>query len=251
MTMTQSSPLVLLPGELKNQIIDYVFVRDPGTAPLPVCNSPLALSSTCRQLYEEYHALAWSATIFNTKWSPADELSRKTSALSPASISTVRKLQIRLPSDFTEAYTADVNRRRVKSFGFARAGLTGLEELFIRYRPEHHEKGIGGPGRELIVQLLWRIMWERDIKQLNRICIVHDGTQPFLSLSLLYNMLQNFTSLQVSRRWKVQSDLEHGRLQFEEYRNGKVLRQISVVVGFSFWEAEEYVEVCEHIFEVC
>jgi hypothetical protein len=40
-------------------------------------------------------------------------------------------------------------------------------------------------------------------------------------------------------------------LQFEEYRNGKVLRQISVVVGFSFWEAEEYVEVCEHILEVC
>jgi predicted secreted Zn-dependent protease len=248
--MTQNSPLVLLPGELKNQIIDYVFVRDPGTVPAPLRNSPLALSSTCRQLYEEYHALAWSATIFNTQWSPADELSRKTSILSPASTSAIRKLQIRLPSDLTEPYTADVNRKRVKSFGFARAGLTGLEELYIRYRPEHHEKGIGGPGRELIVQLLWRIMWERDIKQLNKICIVHDGTQPFLSLSLLYNMLQNFTPLQVSKRWKVRSDLEHGRLRFEERSTGEISRQISVVVGFSFREAEEYVEICEQILEV-
>ncbi|KAG9195421.1 hypothetical protein G6011_00542 [Alternaria panax] len=249
MTTTQKSPLVLLPGEVKNQIMDYLFTRNPGTAPAPLRNSPLALSSTCHRLYEEYHALAWSATIFDIQWSLADELSRKTSVLSPAFTSTIQKLQIRLPVDLTEPYTADVNHRRVKSFGFARAGLTGLEELYVRYRPEHHEKGIGGPGRELIVQLLWRIMWERDVKRLNKVCIVHDGTQPFLSLSLLHNMLQNFTPLQVSKRWSVRSDLEHGRLRFEEQSHGKILRRISVVVGFSFREAEEYVEVCEQILE--
>jgi hypothetical protein len=246
--MTQQCPLLLLPGELKNQIVDYIIHREPGTPPLR--HSPLALLSTCHQLYEEYHAIAWTATIFTIPWSGADELSQKASLMSPASVSRITKLQIRLPSDLTELYTPEVHRRHVKSFGFARAGLTGLEELYIRYRPEHHEKGVGGPGRELIVQILWRIMWERDIKRLKKICIVHDGAQPFLSLSLLYNMLQNFTPLQVSKRWKVQSDLEHGQLRFEEWCNGKRVRQFSVVVGFSFREAEEYVEVCQQILEV-
>ncbi|KAH6868092.1 hypothetical protein BKA58DRAFT_188291 [Alternaria rosae] len=249
MTMAQQSPLLLLPGELKNQIIDYILTREPGTAPPALQHSPLSLSSTCRQLHGNYHALAWTATIFTLPWSSAEDLIRKTSLLPPASISSITKLQIRLPSDLTDLYTADINRRRVKPFNFARAGLTNLEELYIRYRPEHTEKGIGGPGRELIVQMLWRIMWERDIKRLRKICIVHDGAQPFLSLSLLYNMLQNFTPLQVSKRWKVRSDLEHGRLRFEEWGGGEKGRDVDVVVGFSFWEAEAYVEVCEMVLE--
>ncbi|KAI4944195.1 hypothetical protein J4E91_008748 [Alternaria rosae] len=249
--MAQQSPLLLLPGELKNQIIDYILTREPGTAPPLRQHSSLSLSSTCRQLHEEYHTLAWTTTIFTLPWSSAEELVRKTSLLPPASMSSITKLQIKLPSDLTQLYTADVNRRRVKPFNFARAGLTNLEELYIRYRPEHTEKGIGGPGRELIVQMLWRIMWERDIKRLRKICIVHDGAQPFLSLSLLYNMLQNFTPLQVSKRWKVRSDLEHGRLRFEEWGGGEKGRDVDVVVGFSFWEAEAYVEVCEMVLEVC
>ena len=249
--MAQQSPLLLLPGELKNQIIDYILTRDQGTAPPRLQRSPLSLSSTCRQLHEEYQTLAWAATIFTLPWSSADDLIRRTSLLPPTSMSSITKLQIKLPSDLTSLYTPDVNRRRVKPFNFARAGLTALEELYIRYRPEHTEKGIGGPGRELIVQILWRIMWERDIKRLRKICIVHDGAQPFLSLSLLYNMLQNFTPLKVSKRWRVRSDLEHGRLRFEEWGGGEKGRGVDVVVGFSFWEAEAYVEVCEMVLEVC
>jgi hypothetical protein len=249
--MAQQSPLLLLPGELKNQIVEYIFHHEPGTAPPPLRHSPLSLSSTCRQLYEEYRTLAWTTTIFTLSWSSADDLMRKTSLLRPTSPSSITKLQIKLPQDLTDLYTADANRRRLKPFAFSRAGLTNLSELYIRYLPSHTEKGIGGPGRELIVQFLWRIMWERDSKRLRKICIVHDGAQPFLSLSLLCNMLQNFTPLQVSKRWSVRSDLEHGRLRFEEWGGGDGGRGVDVFVGFSFWEAERYVDVCEDVLEVC
>jgi hypothetical protein len=249
--MTQVSPLLQLPGEIRNYIVEYVMTREPGMAPPSISKSPLALSSTCLQLHNEFRSLAWHLTIFPIRWSSAQQLATKASILPPASASSIKKLQIQLPCEFTELYTDDPNRRRVKPFGFAEAGLTGLEELYFRYRPEHHEKGVGGPGRELLVQTLWRLLWERGIESLKRVCVVHDGTQPFLSFNLLYGMLKEYGPLRRSRRWSVTSDLEHGQIIFREHgHGGDIQKQVSVVVGYSFREAEEYLEVCEQILDV-
>jgi hypothetical protein len=249
--MAQLSPLLQLPGEIRNYIVEYVITREPGMAPPSLSRSPLALSSTCHQLHNEFRSLAWHTTIFPIRWSSAQQLGTKASILPPALASSIKKLQIQLPPELTDLYTDDPNRRRVKTFGFAEAGLTGLEELYFRYRPEHHEKGVGGPGREFVVQALWRLLWERGIDSLRRVCVVHDGTQPFLSLNLLYGMLKEYGPLRRSRRWSVASNLEHGQLLFREHgHDGDVLKQVSVVVGYSFREAEEYLEVCEQILEV-
>jgi hypothetical protein len=181
--MVQISPLLNLPGELRNHIVEYVFTREVGTAPPPIWRSPLALASTCRQLYLEFYVLARSTTIFTIPWSTSDELGIKASVLPSALVSSITKLQIQLPPETMDLYINDLSRRKLKGFGFFAAGLTGLEQLYFRYRPEHHEKGVGGPGRELIVHILWRVLWERGIDRLRKICFVHDGTQPFLSRS--------------------------------------------------------------------
>jgi hypothetical protein len=247
--MIQSSLLLALPGEIRNYIVDFAFERESGTAPLPLQRSPLALPSTCRQLYEEYSSLARSATIFSIPWSTSTELCNKASVLPPDIASSIKRLQVQLPSELTGLYKP--SRRRVLKFDFARAGLTWLEELYFRCRPEHHELGVGGPGRELIVQILWRILWERGIDNLKKICIVHDGTQPFLSLTLLYGMLETYSPLRHSKRWEVKSDMQRGQLRFVEYGpSGTVLREIAVIVGYSFREAEEYLAVCGQILEV-
>jgi hypothetical protein len=249
--MAQASLYLNLPGEIRNYIVDFAFWREPGTAPPPLWRSPLALPSTCRQLYHEFYALARTATIFTISWSSSDELGTRASSLPPASASSITKLQVQLPPELIDLYINDPTRRKMKKFGFSSAGLTGLEELYFRYRPEHHEKGVGGPGRELIVHILWRILWERGIDSLKKICIVHDGTQPFLSLTLLYGILETFSPLRVSKRWHVKSDLQHGQLLFVEHGPGsKVLREITVIVGYSFREAEEYLHVCEQVIEV-
>jgi hypothetical protein len=250
--MVQTSPLLALPGELRNSIVEYVFTRELGTAPPPLWRSPLALPSTCRQLYQEFYALARVVTIFTIPWSSSSELGIKAGALPAAFASSITKLQIQLPSELINLYITDPTRRKLKRFGFAAAGLTGLEELYLRYRPEHYENGVGGPGRELTVHVLWRILWERGTESLRKICIVHDGTQPFLSLTLLHGMLETFGPLRVSKRWEVKSDLQHGRLLFVEHgHGGKTLREIAVIVGYSFREAEDYLAVCGQIIEVC
>jgi hypothetical protein len=249
--MVQTSPLLDLPGELRNHIIEYVFSREPGTVPPPLWKSPLAIPSTCRQLYEEFYALARSATIFTILWSTSHELGTKTSVLPPTSASSITKLQIQLPSEPKDLYMTDPTQRKLKRFGFAGAGLTKLEELYFRYRPEHQERGVGGPGRELIVHILWRIIWERNMGSLRKICIVHDGTQPFLSLTLLYGMFETYGPLRVSKRWEVKSDLQHGQLLIVEHGPDRnFLREIAVVVGYSFREAEDYLTLCEQILEV-
>jgi hypothetical protein len=86
---------------------------------------------------------------------------------------------------------------------------------------------------------------------LRKICIVHDGTQPFLSLTLLYGMFETYGPLRVSKRWEVKSDLQHGQLLIVEYGPDRnFLREIAVVVGYSFREAEDYLTLCEQILEV-
>jgi hypothetical protein len=249
--MVQTSPLLALPGELRNSIVEHVFTRELGIAPPPLWRSPLALPSTCRQLHQEFCALARVVTIFTIPWSSSSELDTKVGVLPAAFASSVTKLQIQLPSKLINLYISDPTQRKLKRFGFAAAGLTGLEELYLRYRPEHYKKGVGGPGRELMVHILWKILWERGMERLRKICIVHDGTQPFLSLTLLHGMLETYGPLRVSKRWEVKSDLQHGQLLFIEHGNGgKTLRKIAVIVGYSFREAEDYLAVCGQIIEV-
>jgi len=248
--MAQISLLLALPGEIRNQVVEYTIHGELGSTPPPIWKSPLAFASTCRQLYLEYQALALCTTVFTIQWSSASTLNAKASILPSLAVSTITKLQIQLPPSLAGLYVDDSPRSRVKSFGFALAGLTGLEELYFRYRPEHHEEGAGSRGRELVVQIIWRILWEKHMKSLRKICVVHDGTQPHLSLPLLYGMLESYQPLRQSKRWKVQSDLAHGQLLFVERCQGQILRQISVLVGYSFREAEQYVAVCEQILQV-
>ncbi|EMD84844.1 hypothetical protein COCC4DRAFT_35153 [Bipolaris maydis ATCC 48331] len=261
--MTRTSPLLTLPGEIRNQIVSYAFHRTLGGIPASrLSRSALALAWTCRQLYTEYASVARShSVIYPLTWLSAQHLAEKTQALLTTTCAAqITKLQVILPACLAELYVCDsaaTTRRRVKGFHFAAAGLPNLEELYFRFQSTDSHgngngdgSGSGGAGRELVVHMLWRLLWEKDLSRLNKICIVHDGVQPFLSLTLLHGMLATFKSLCVSRRWHVKSDFEHGRLMFVEKSGGKTERRVAVLVGYSFREAEEYVDVCEEIIEV-
>ncbi|XP_014558181.1 hypothetical protein COCVIDRAFT_95166 [Bipolaris victoriae FI3] len=258
--MAQTPPFLALPGEIRNQIVSYAFHRAPGSIPASsLSKSAVALAWTCRQLYAEYASLARShSAIYPLKWLSAQHLAEKTQTLLTTTCAAqITKLQILLPACLGELYVCDLSatsRRRVKGFHFAAAGLPNLEELYFRFQspdsPGNGDgRGSGGAGRELVVHMLWRLLWEKDLSRLNKICIVHDGAQPFLSLTLLHGMLVTFKPLYVSRRWHVKSDFEHGRLVFVEKSGSKTKRRIAVLVGYSFREAEEYVSVCEDIIE--
>ncbi|RMZ71948.1 thiamine pyrophosphokinase [Pyrenophora seminiperda CCB06] len=172
--MAQTSVLLALPAEIRNQIAEYIFHREPGTTLLPPHKSPLAFASTCRQLYFEFYALARSATVFTMQW-------------------------------------------------------------------PH--------GRVFVPRIIWAILRERHMDRLTKICIVHDGVQPYLSLPTLYSMMQFYQPYQTSKLWEARSDLVHGRLLFVGRRQGpdQAARQVSLFIGYSFREAEQYVAVCEQI----
>ncbi|KAG9382679.1 thiamine pyrophosphokinase [Pyrenophora tritici-repentis] len=245
--MAQTSVLLTLPGEIRNQIVEYILDRELGTYPPPLRRSPLAIPWTCRQLYLEFQSLVRHSTVFTIQWSSANDLIAKASILPHVVASSITKLQIQLPSRLEGLYMNDSTRSRIKSFDFALAGLTSLEEVYFRYRPEHHDEGAGGRGRELVVLILWKMLWEKHMKSLRKICIVHDGTQPRLSMPLLYGMLESYQPLRMSRRWEVRSHLAHGQLLFVERCRGQVIRQVSVIVGYSFREAEQYITVCKEV----
>ncbi|KAF1850446.1 uncharacterized protein K460DRAFT_400511 [Cucurbitaria berberidis CBS 394.84] len=248
--MTQTSPLLTLPGELRNYIVEYAFRREPGTTPLPLSRSQLALPFACRQLHRDFQALARSLTIFSIRWSSAQELRMKADRLLPASRASITKLQLEFQPNFEAQFVFDARRKRVTSFDFAGAGLTGLQELYFRYPPSDVMGGVGVTGREFLMLALWKILWERGNDQLRKVCAVHDGAQPYLCLTLLYGMMKEFGPLKRSNRWKLQPDLDHGQVHFlKKGHDGKPCRQVTLVVGYSFREAEEYCAVREQLHE--
>ncbi|CAO2653418.1 Nn.00g028290.m01.CDS01 [Neocucurbitaria sp. VM-36] len=247
--MTQDSPLLTLPGELRNHIVEYAFRREPGSAPPPLPRSPLALSSTCRQLYNEFQALARSSTIFSIHWSSAQDLRIRASKLSSSSRYSIKKLQLFLPRQLEDLFIGEARRKRVKNFDFTEAGLTGIQELYFRYPPtDAAGEGVGVTGREYLMLALWKILWERGNEKLSKVCAVHDGTQPYLCLTLLNGMMKEFGPLRRSRRWELWPDLDHGKVHFVmKGHDGARARQVTLVVGYSFHEAENYCEVREQL----
>lgn len=297
-------PLLALPGELRNTIVSHLLVRSPGTTPpCSISKSSMALSWTCRQLYTEFSALTRSSSIYTIAWHSAAALASQTAELlTPALAAQMHKLQILLPLHLQNLYLGAAAgsppaclvaaRRRVKPFEFAQAGLGNLRELYFRFQADawinrdddggdaatqrrrrtgvpSPDTGAGGRAREFTAHLLWRLVWEKNLTRLTKICIVHDGAQPLLSLPLLYSMLVSHRALRLSRRWAVQSDFKHGRLLLVEKASAAAAaalgadgsssenssrgsgRVVEVRVGYSFREAEQYVAVCGEILEVC
>ncbi|KAJ4363903.1 thiamine pyrophosphokinase [Neocucurbitaria cava] len=60
--------------------------------------------------------------------------------------------------------------------------------------------------------------------------------------------MKEFGPLTRSRRWKLRPDLDHGQFHFlKKGHDGEPSRQVTVIVGYSFREAEEYVAVREQL----
>ena len=166
---------------------------------------------------------------------------------------------LHLPLDLSGMCVREGRRFGVRSFGFKEAGLTGVKEVWFRFkgastspstRSSNNSTGTGGGvARELIVYILWRLLWEKQLPHLAKIGFIHEGTMPLLSLVSLLGMLRSFTPLVVSTRWRVQSVFEHGRLLCVEM--GGARRRVEVLAGYSFREAEEYVDGCGEIAAVC
>lgn len=248
--MAQPSAFLALPGEIRNAIVDYVFWREPGTAPPPLKASPLALALTCRQLRAEYQTLARSVTAFKISWVSAIELQTKTSSVPSEVISSVKTLQIYLPAKLEDLYVDSSRRLRVKGFALLAAGFTGLEELYIRYRPEHNISDVGLLGRETLMLVVWNLLWEKGRSRLQKICAIHDGAQPYLCATLLHAVFTNFGPARRSKRWKMLRDWERGELYFAMCREGQAPRRVTLTMGYSFREAEEYSTIRELLLNV-
>lgn len=147
-------------------------------------------------------------------------------------------------------FVFDAHRYRVKSFNFAEAGLGSLEELYFRDAPNNDVGRYGVKGREFLMLAVWKLLWERGNK-LTKVCAVHDGAQPYLCLTLLHSMMKEFGPITRSTRWKLQPDLDHGQIHFvKNVHDREPSRQVTVVVGYSFREAEDYDTVRAQLLEV-
>lgn len=249
--MVQTSGLLQLPGELRNQIVEHAFHRALGTCPPPLHESPLAFASTCRQLYEEYHTLAMSVTIHKVQWQSAQQLRNKASSLSEFSKASIRKLQIVLPLNLEDLYVSQTRRTRVKGFGIAAAGVIGIEELYIQYRSEHNETGVGLLGRETLMLIVWSLLWEGGMENLTKVCAVHHGTQPFLCPTIMNGNFRNFGPCVRSKRWRLVPEVDCGQLRFVGERRADLLqRDLRLLMGYSFREAETYFAVRKQLIRV-
>ena len=236
--MATASPLLALPGELRNRIVELCFAREPAVAPPSIFRSPLALSLTCRQLYNETHTLAFAATIFRTRhWMPVElrsRLEQVRSALHPH-IKSI-ELNVAVIHFFSRRYS-------LQGLQFAKAGLSCVEELYVRYTP-----GTNSGVASLILQnlgiLIMKTVSSSGNNLLRRICIVHSGLIPWTTVSLYEHMKQ----------------YEHGqtRIKYDEeqhkfnimWKEGHRQRDVVISIGRTVREAETYHLVRQQLLEV-
>jgi hypothetical protein len=245
--MNTASPLLLLPGELRNRIYDYAL-PDVTAEIASISRSPLALSLACRQLYNETHTLAWAATAFRA--------SRWTLAALQANIRKVRlslrplikKLEIAVDvCDFL------AHPRSLDGLKFADAGLTGLEELYITFSGTPKSQNRENYIISNLLVVIWKTIHGNKNECLRKIRVVHAGSLrshgndylcDMMGKRLLNNWMQDGS-------WKTVLNLADGNHRIiHQRKDGTIQREVLVLFGHTAQEAEMYAEVKEQLLNV-
>ncbi|KAF2004607.1 hypothetical protein P154DRAFT_616790 [Amniculicola lignicola CBS 123094] len=240
-----ASPLLSLPPELRNRVFDFYFSFDPLTAPPPVSRSYLTLTISCRQLYHETRTLAFAATTFRTTLWQLSDLRRKLQAVRPELRPLIKRLEISVGiNDFI------VQRCSLDGIEFARAGLSGLEELFISFTKEPTSDCRPTYVLSNLEVLLWKTVVTCGNNRLKKIRIVHNDHFQHSIRPLEADIRKRF-SLGPHHKWHTLPAFENGQFSLvrkpDAAENGA---EILILFGSTINEAEEYQQVHKEKLEV-
>lgn len=243
-----ASPLLTLPGELREAVYTFYFAHDPTIPPPHISRSPLALALTCRQLYNETHARAFVATTFKAQcwhlWQLKARFQRVPLAVRPY----IKRLEITVQVN-------DFLKHRSSTYGlkFADACLTGLKELYIQYTGQPKS----GSGETYIISNLEVVLWKTVVKcrneRLQKIRIVHGGAFRELTINQLCERMHSWLPLAWAEdeAWETRQQFDEGRFHLIKRRpDGTEQRDVIILLGNTVREAEKYRTVREELLKV-
>ncbi|KAF1952334.1 hypothetical protein CC80DRAFT_495410 [Byssothecium circinans] len=245
--MASPSPLLSLPGELREVIYGYYFTHD-STLPTPhASRSPLALASTCRQLHRETHARAFLATTFKSHCWLLRELKIKF-AQAPMSLRPyIKRLEITVHVSELIRHPSSLQGLRL-----ADAGLTGLKELYIQYTGKPKSES----GETYIVSNLENVLWKTVVSRKNihlkKIRVVHRGALRYISVKQLYDRMGSWLPLPwaTEQNWSIEKEVNHNRFHLiRKGEDSKELRRVSILLGYTVREAEDFQAVRNEVLE--
>jgi hypothetical protein len=222
--MAATASFLSLAPELRNRIYDYFFVFN-FTETLPaILKSPMALASTCRQLYEETYVLAVPVTPLRTSQWHLEGLLEKIRSLPPSMRPFLKSVHLSIEStDFL------FNPRSLEGLKLASAGLTGIQELRIDFMAAHASE----TQRETYIisnlqVVLWKTVVDCSNSALRRIWLVHRGQFSREAFDQLHSGIQKRLSVPWARAedWACMdpncppSDSEYAYGDFYLRRNG-------------------------------
>ncbi|KAF2245662.1 hypothetical protein BU26DRAFT_568222 [Trematosphaeria pertusa] len=245
--MATASPLLALPGEVRNLLYVFYFAHDPLVPPPHISRSPLALSLTCRQLYSETHALAFVATTFRARCWLLWELKTRFRRLSPPLRPSIKRLELTVHvSEFLRQPSS------LQGLRFAEAGLTGLQDLYIQYTGQPKSES----GETYIISnlelVLWKTVVQRRNDRLEKIRVVHGGALRWTSIIQLCERMHSWLPLPwvTDEVWETRRNLEEGRFSLvKRGRDGSEQRVVEILLGYTIREAEQYRAVREELLQ--
>jgi hypothetical protein len=237
--MATASPFLALPGELRNRIVQLCFAREPAVAPPSIFRSPLALSLACRQLYNETHTFAFAATTFRTRhWMPV-EIRSRLQRVRPALHPHIKSIELNV------AVIDFVSRRySLEGLQFAKAGLSCVEELYIRYTSGTNFAELAPLILQNLGLLIMKTVSSSDNHLLRRICIVHGGLMPWTIVNFYEHMKQREHG-----QTRIKYDEEQHRFNIM-WKEGSKQRDVAISMGRTVREAETYHLVRQQLLKV-
>lgn len=223
---------LILPGELRNLIVEFAFAGDPNATPLPLLRSPLALPLVCRQLYNEYYTLALSATVFTIRCRRLNELQTKANDIPPTVRSHMKKLQLSGKLHLSNALLLGSFR----GLDLNGAGLLGIEELYISPVTELMTKDHPFLNPRILAQILWKTVVGNEALKI--IYIVH-GKRRSYPVNALVQLMEMQQLRYTSEDWVISLSNARTGSQVSMYDNGlSEHRNLMVVLGHELKERE-------------
>lgn len=245
--MPTASPLLLLPGEIRNRIYDYTF-SDIATEFVSISRSPLALPLVCWQLYNETHTLAFAATTFRASCWQLAELKAKISNVRLSLRPLIKRVDIAVDVCNFLAHPLSLDGIR-----FEDAGLIGLEELYITFSgtPKSHKRETYIMSNLMV--MIWKTVHGNGNERLKKIRVVHAGSLRWHGVEYLCETMgkRMYQHWRPKLRWKTVLNRADGNYRMvREGGDGTIQREVLFLLGRTVQEAETYAEIKDELLNV-